>query len=196
MAVLRSLSPGPSIGAALMVLLGLAGPGPVAGQVELTQEEALAEAFGSAEVERRTAYLGDAGAARIAAATGIDPDEVPRVVTHYVALAPDGTPLGAAYFDVHRVRTLPEVLMIVVRPDGTVGRVEVLKFSEPPEYLPPGGWLAQFQGRGAGDGISLKQDIVNLTGATLTAEAVTSAVQRILATHGEVRPFRQEDGGR
>lgn len=196
MAVLKVLRGDPSVGVMLMALLVAAGPRPVAGQVELTQEEALAEAFGPHAVERRTAYLSDAGAHRVAAATGGDPDEVPRVVTHYVATAPDGAPVGAAYFDVHRVRTLPEVLMIVVRPDGTVGRVEVLKFSEPPEYRPPGGWLAQFEGRGMDDGISLKRDIVNLTGATLTAEAVTSAVRRVLAIHAEVRPFRKGGGGR
>ena len=57
-----------------------------------------------------------------------------------------GAPLGTAYFDTHRVRSVDETLMVVVDPSGRASRVEILAFDEPPEYLPKKGWLAQLLG--------------------------------------------------
>lgn len=86
--------------------------------------------------------------------------------------------------------------MIVVKPDGRVERIEVLKFSEPPEYRAPNGWLKQFEGKALSDELSLKGTIVNITGATLTSRAVTEATRRVLALHRVIRPFERDGGGR
>jgi Na+-translocating ferredoxin:NAD+ oxidoreductase RnfG subunit len=166
-----------------------------AAQVRLTQQEALRLAFPEpARIERRTAFLDDSDLewARELAGSGVAIDR--RLVTYYVGFR-DETPLGVAYFDAHRVRTLPEVLMIVVSPEGRVERVEILKFSEPPEYRAPQSWLGQFDGRALMDRLSLKGSIVNITGATLTSRAVTAAVRRVLALHRVVRPFERESPG-
>lgn len=103
--------------------------------------------------------------------------------------------MGAAYFDAHRVRTLPEVLMIVVGPEGRVRRIEILRFSEPPEYEAPRSWLEQFREKPLSDDLSLKGSIVNITGATLTSRAVTNATRRTLAIHSVVRPFDRAPAG-
>lgn len=172
-----------SCAAAALVAVVAAVPGVLDAQVFLTQDQALALAFPEgATVERKTAYLTDAQLARARALAG---DAVPveqRIITYYAAHK-DGKPVGTAYFDPHRVRTLPEVLMVVVGPDHRVERVEVLKFSEPPDYVAPRGWLDQFLRRKLDDRLSVKGDIVNMTGATLTARAVTDAVRRVLAFH-------------
>ncbi len=110
------------------------------------------------------------------------------MVTYYRARDETG-PLGVAYFDAHRVRTLPEVLMVVVGPGATVRRVETVSFREPPEYRAPEGWLALMEGEAQGDGVSLKGRMPNLTGATLTAQAATRAVRRVLALHAVIRPL-------
>lgn len=160
---------------------------PAAGQT-LTQDEALRLAFGSANVERRTAFLDDGqlDEARALAGSRVDVDQT--IVTYYVA-TDGGEPVGVAYFDAHRVRTLQEVLMIVVDPGGRVVRVETVSFREPPEYRAPAGWIDQFLGRPLDDGLSLRGDIATITGATLTANAVTGAVRRILALHRVIDPF-------
>ncbi len=169
-----------------------------AAQVRLGQEEALRVAFPRpATVVRRTAFLSDEDVQRAErlAGPGVDVDQ--RVISYYVGQL-DGEPLGVAYFDAHRVRTLPEVLMVVVSPDGRIRHIEVLKFSEPPEYLPPDGWLDQFEDRRLDRELSLKGDIVNITGASLTSRAVTSASRRILALHQVIGPLedhRQEGAG-
>jgi Na+-translocating ferredoxin:NAD+ oxidoreductase RnfG subunit len=95
----------------------------------------------------------------------------------------DGQPVGYAYLDTHRVRTLPETLMVVLEPDGGVRRVEVVVFREPIEYIPRDSWYGQFEGERLSDELALKRDIRPVTGATLTARATTEAVRRVLAIH-------------
>ena len=158
-------------------------------QTLLTQEEALALAFPGAEaIERRTAYLTEdqLAQARVLAGEGVSVET--SVLTYYVALR-EGRPLGVAYFDAHRVRTLPEVLMVVVGTDDRIRRIELLRFQEPPDYRPPPAWLERFRGQGLDAELSLKGGVVNITGATLTSDAVTDAARRLLALHQVVRPF-------
>lgn len=163
-------------------------------QVLLTQQEALRLAFPEpATIERRTAYLDPAEADSARAWAGPGGDVVQTVVSYYVGVRA-GEPIGAAYFDVHRVRTLPEVVMVVVTPDARVDRVEILKFSEPPEYRPPDGWLRQFRGKALTEELALKRELVNMTGATLSSQAVTAAVRRVLALHRMIRPLEPENG--
>ena len=160
-----------------------------AGAQTLSQDEALRLAFPGADaVERSTAYLTDAQLARARELAGREAEVEAGVVTYYVA-SRGGAPVGVAYFDAHRVRTLPEVLMIVVGTDHRIRRIEVVRFSEPPEYLPPGGWLGQFTDRALDASLSHKGGIANITGATLTARAVTSASRRVLALHQVIAPF-------
>jgi hypothetical protein len=155
----------------------------------LTQDEALRLAFPSpAVIERRTAFLSDADLARAGALAGGEAPPASAVVTYYVARAGDSL-LGAAYFDAHRVRSLREVLMVVVAPDARVRRVEVVRFDEPPDYLPPASWLRQLDGRALDDDLSLTGAIATMSGATLTARAAVRATRRALALHAVIRPF-------
>lgn len=164
-------------------------PEPASAQEVLTQQEALRLAFpGATAIERKTAFLGDPEAARVRALAGRGVEVRPGAVTYYVGRR-GSEPLGVAYFDVHRVRTLSEVLMVVVSPRGTVERVEVLRFSEPPEYRAPEGWLQQFRGKVLSAGLSIRRDVPNISGATLTADAVADAVRRVLAQHQVIRPL-------
>jgi Na+-translocating ferredoxin:NAD+ oxidoreductase RnfG subunit len=169
-------------------------PAPAAAQLSL--EEALRTAFPPPEqVERKTAFLDPATLDSVRQDAGPDVTVDQAVVSYYVATR-DGAPVGVAYFDSHRVRTLNEVLMVVVGPDETVRRIEVLRFAEPPEYHPRDGWLMQFQGHALAPELSLKGSIHAMTGATLTSNAVTRAVRRVLALHRRIRPFTPSPAAR
>jgi hypothetical protein len=160
-----------------------------AAQQRLTQEQALRLVFPDpARIERRTAFLSrpDLDRARQIAGPGVEIRS--SVVTYYLGLE-EGKVLGVAYFDRHRVRTLDQVLMIVVGPDDRIKHIEVLHFAEPPEYRPPEGWLRQLHDRGLDQELSLKGAIVNLAGATLTSQAVVQATRRVLALHQVIAPF-------
>ena len=178
------------IAASVGTLIALGAGAPVAdAQVLLTQEEALALAFPApAMIERRTAYLDESAIAQVRERMEPAKAKDRAVVTYYVGVR-DGEPLGAAYFDAHRVRTLQEVLMVVVDPTGRVSRIEILGFAEPPDYMAPDGWLELFSGRGLEPETSTRGDIPILTGATLTSHAVSDAVRLSLALHSVIQPF-------
>ncbi len=192
-AVLTRTATALSVLGAAAVTLAAALPSSAFAQA-LTQEEALREAFPQADsVERRTAYLTEGQLSRARASAGRGVAIESEIVTHYVALE-GGIPIGVAYFDSHRVRTLPEVLMIVVGRDHRIHRVRVLRFSEPPEYRPPDRWLARFVGRVLDGDLSERRGIDGITGATLTTRAVTSATRRVLALHSVIAPFSSPRG--
>ncbi len=174
--------------APVAALLIVAGTMPVAAQT-LTQDEALELAFPGFDIERRTAYLTDEQLTRAAELAGPGVDVESGIVTYYVAIREDRIG-GVAYFDVHRVRTVTEVLMVVVDPDDRIRRVETIRFQEPPKYRAPDGWLRQFEGHGLDRALSLKGGIANITGATLTSGAVTRSTRRVLALHSVIAPFR------
>jgi len=169
------------------ILLVLASPGWA--QERLTQDEALRVAFPApATIERRTAYLNDRDLAAARGLAGPDVEVSQSVVTYYVG-RDHGVPVGAAYFDGHVVRTKAEVVMVVVSPEGQVKQVEILRFDEPPEYRASERWIDQLEGEALSPGLSLKGDIMNLTGASLTSRALVRAARRVLALHSVIHPF-------
>lgn len=176
----------------IVSLLAALGPIRAHAQVtRLTQDEALRLAFPPpAAIDRRTAYLAEADLARVAELAGAEAGAESGVVTYYVATRNDSA-VGVAYFDAHRVRSLREVLMVVVTPAGRVRRVEVVKFEEPPEYRAPDTWLRQFDGRGLDGDLRLSGGIAVMSGATLTSRATVRATRRVLALHAVIAPFAE-----
>ncbi len=149
-----------------------------------TPEEALALAFPGADVSKQAHYLTPEQKATLAT-QGLG--EVPGLVFQY-RIHREGTLLAFAYLDTHRVRTLPETLLVVLNPEGQVLRVEVLAFAEPPDYLPRESWYRQFAGTGHGKPPRLGENVRPVSGATLTAQATTAAVRRVLAVHRVLAP--------
>lgn len=167
------------------------GPGPAWGRVFMNQEEALRLAFSSGTVvERKNLYLSVDQKKQIErrAKSKLGSD----LVTYYIGTTASGIE-GFAFFDSHTVRTMPEALMAVVNPDGSLRFVEMLSFYEPDDYLPPKRWFELFQNKRLDEDLWVKRSIRNVTGATLTTQAVTEAVRRILATyHVAIAPTLKE----
>ena len=155
-------------------------PGAAHGKVFLTVDEALKLAFPGCSVERRTVYLTEE---QVASVTRLADEGPVGALVHPYRATCGGQPGGTAYFDVHRVRTLSETVMVLVGVDGAVRRVEVLAFNEPEDYLPKAAWYGQFVGKRLTDELALKQSIRPISGATLTARATMGAVRRVLALH-------------
>jgi hypothetical protein len=165
---------------ALTLLACLGSPGGGPGKVFLTVEEALQLAFPECQIERTTEVLTEKEEAHVE--TLARAELAGRVVRPYLARK-DGVLVGTAYFDAHRVRTKNEVLMLVVGPEERLRRVEVLSFAEPLEYLPRAAFYAQFAGARLDERLALARDIRGVAGATLSAEAATTAARRTLALH-------------
>lgn len=145
-----------------------------------TTQEALALAFPGAQFTRREFVLSDAQAARAKALAQV---EVPgRWFVAYEARR-GGTLVGVGFFDTHRVRTLNETLLVALSPEGRTLRVEAVAFHEPAEYMAKEAWVRQFEGKALDPQLTLKGAIRPLSGATLTANAMTDAARRCLALH-------------
>ena len=102
-------------------------------------------------------------------------DKIPGFFTFYTARK-NGEVQGYAHFDTHKVRTKEETICIVMDSGGKVKVAELVSFYEPEDYAPPERWLKLFTGKSA-DELS---GINAMTGATLTAREVTSAVKRAI----------------
>jgi Na+-translocating ferredoxin:NAD+ oxidoreductase RnfG subunit len=167
---------------AVLLLLVVAGAcGPLAARVYMTQDEALRLAFPDPESrERRTLYLDDAQAQKAAAEAGA-PVEA-RVVPYYIGRSGNAV-TGYAFFDTHLVRTLPETIMIRLTPAGAIAAIDILSFDEPEDYKVNPRWLEQFKGRQSDETARLPAGIRAMTGATLSAQAITDAARRVLALY-------------
>lgn len=142
----------------------------------MTQQQALASAFpAGTKVAREVVFLTPQQIDAARQESGVDVAD--KMIVRYVSSA------GVAYFDTHRVRTLPETVMIVVTPDGRIDKIEILSFDEPPEYLPKPRWIDQFRTRKLDEDLSTKRAIRPLSGATLSGRAITNASRKILALH-------------
>ena len=62
-----------------------------------------------------------------------------------------------------------------------IAGIAVPAFLEPPEYLAPRRWRQQFESSELSDDLRLHRGIRPIAGATLTAQAATDAVRRVLA---------------
>jgi len=169
--------------ASLLLVLGLLGATPFArparATVFLAKDEALALAFpGNDRIEDRTFILTDAQKADVEHRARAPLDS--QLVTIYVGWK-GGEVQGYAVIDTHVVRTLPETILVVLDPKGTLRRVHILAINEPPEYMPTERWLDTLGGRALDDDLKVGAGIQGITGATLSAQAMTAGLRRSLA---------------
>ena len=164
-------------GLALAVLVAVPAP-PVHAAAGLSLEQALAESFPGARIERRTLALTPADVKHVEASARAR--SAARLVTAHVAWGGD-TLAGAAFTDRRVVRTREALLFIAVAADTSIARIEVLAFFEPPDYRPSPRWLGLFRGRGARAPLTPPRQVANLSGATLTSRAVNESARLALA---------------
>jgi len=144
----------------------------------ISRDQALALAFPGAQIQTNMLFLTKDEIKNAGQISGTEVSSA--LVAQYQALS-SGKPIGRAYLDTHIVRTKRESLLVMLNPDASVRRIEVVAFEEPPEYLPSAKWYDQFTGKKLDASVSLKGSIHPVTGASLTARAVTDAVRRVLA---------------
>ena len=144
----------------------------------LTRDEALAAVFPGAVVEAEQVFLTEQQMVEVAEIAGVEIES--GLVARYVATLGD-TVMGRAYVDTHVVRTKRESLLISLEADGSVRRIDVTAFFEPPDYLASERWLRQYDRRQLDDDLAVQRAIRPIAGATLTANATNAAVRRVLA---------------
>ena len=162
-------------------------------RVLMSQREALATAFpAGAKIVRQTFFLRPEQISAAKSDSGVDFAD--QLLIRYAARSGDKV-IAYAYFDTHRVRTLPESVMIVVTADGKIDRVEILSFDEPSDYFPKRRWIDQLLGRKLDAELSLNRAIRPISGASLTGRAIVNASRKVLALHhalGDATPRSAE----
>ncbi len=103
-----------------------------------------------------------------------------RAMTFFVA-SYDGEVAGYATVAEEIGKKRRITFMVVLNPEGSVKNVDILVFRESQGYeVKHKRWRDQFIGKSAKDPLRLKRDIDSISGATLSARAVTKGVRKIV----------------
>jgi len=150
-------------------------------QVFKTQQQALQEAFPNSDsIERKTLFLTDEQVNQIQRLAKTELES--KIVTFYVGGKADSI-TGYAFFESNIVRTKPETFVVVLDKKARVKFVEVLAFYEPLDYLPTSNWFTLFTDKILSEELWPKRNIHNITGATLSVQAITQGVRKMLAIY-------------
>ena len=84
-----------------------------------------------------------------------------------------------------KVRTKKAAYLYVIH-NGSIKHIEVIAFSEPPEYKPTRKWLTQFQNKSLQDNLDVSDGIAASSGATLSAKSAAHGAKLALAIYEEI----------
>lgn len=154
----------------LILLLAIQGKKP---------EKVLSEIYPNSKIEIKNIAISDSQAEKVKELSGIKIEN--RLVTFYLVKV-NSKIKAYAYVDIHIVRTHPEVVLYVLNERGEIELIQILSFKEPPEYMADDNWLRYLKGKTIGkDLLRLRRDVPNMTGATLTAKAITDNARKVIA---------------
>lgn len=142
-------------------------------------EKILSEIYPDATIKIKNITLKESELKKVKELSGEDFKE--RLVTFYLINFNEKTKFYA-YFDIQIVRTLPQVVLYVINEKCEFDLIKIISFKEPLEYKADDNWLKVFKGKSLDkDLIRLKKDIPNITGATLTAKAISNNARKVQA---------------
>ncbi len=168
------------VGNVLLILLFLfITATPSSSKVFMKRDEALEVAFPDAvRIEKKEIFLTQEQSQAIESMSKAKNDSKLYII--YEAVSGNKT-LGYAIIDTHTLRTRSETVMFVINPDGSLRQTEVLAFFEPPDYQAGDRWMELFEGKSTDNTLKVGRDIPNISGATITANALAQATRRVLA---------------
>jgi Na+-translocating ferredoxin:NAD+ oxidoreductase RnfG subunit len=142
-------------------------------------EKILNEIYPNSKIEIKNIVLSETQKNKVKELSGVEIES--KLVTFYLVKFNDQVKFYG-FADVHIVRTLPEVVLYVLNERGEIELIQILSFKEPPEYKADDNWLKYLKGKTLGkDLLRLRRDVPNMTGATLTAKAITDNARKVIA---------------
>jgi uncharacterized protein with FMN-binding domain len=139
-------------------------------------QEVLFSNYKGCKSKKETVFLKDDEKERVEELSSVD--DVSALLIRF-SLDCDGVK-KYAYVDSHIVRTMNETILIEVE-DNKISKIDIVNFLEPQEYIPSQRWLKQFMKKELNNNLALSNGIDAISGATLSAVAVTNASRKILA---------------
>ena len=145
----------------------------------VTPEKALKTKFPDADVVIKNYILTDKQQQDIEKLSGVKQDS--KLISIY-QVVDQGRIKAYGYVDVHVVRTQPEAVMYIINNNAGIDEIKILSFREPADYLAPEKWLRLFKDKSLEKNkIMLRDDISAISGATMTARAITTNCRKALA---------------
>ncbi len=168
-----------------LVLAGAARPAR-ADQVYFTPRDLLADFFRSSQnVTYKKIDLDAAEKLRLAHRLGYAPSKASY--TFYVATSGGGRVDGYAFIDEEKGEHLPITFAVKLSPEGKVMRQEIVVYREARgDEVRDERFRAQFVGKSAADAIDTNQDIVAVSGATISSRAKAVGVKRAVVLFDEL----------
>lgn len=80
-----------------------------------------------------------------------------------------------------KVRTKKAAVLYMIDPKGTIKAIEILAFTEPPEFKPKEKWISNLEGKNLDDPLRVGRDVPTISGATLSARNITEGARLALA---------------
>ena len=82
---------------------------------------------------------------------------------------------GYAIIIVQKVRTKKAAILYIIDKNEKIKSIEILAFNEPSEYKPNEAWKSVFEGKSKVDNLFSGKGIPTISGATLSARAISDA---------------------
>lgn len=95
----------------------------------------------------------------------------------------DSEVVGYGVLISQKVRSKNAVVLYSISKDGILKNIEIIAFNEPLEYLPSQKWKEQFKNKRTEDQLEVGTDIATISGATLSASAITNSSRVALALY-------------
>jgi thiamine biosynthesis lipoprotein len=144
-----------------------------------TEEQALRSLYGGCRVDRQDKTLSEQDRQALSKATGM---YFPEAAFTFLVTQRDGRVLGYNLVMNEIGKSEPITFMVAMSPEYRVVDVLVMVFRESRgSEIREKRFLRQFQGKRMGDPLTINNDIVNYSGATLSSKAITRGVKRALA---------------
>ena len=85
-----------------------------------------------------------------------------------------------------KVRSKNAVVLYFISKDSILKSIEIIAFNEPMEYIPSTTWNSQFENIQTSTMLKASKNIPTITGATLSARAITNGSRLAFAFYNEV----------
>jgi len=99
-----------------------------------------------------------------------------KVYRYYNIIGRSGT-LGKGVLITRKVRAKKTTVLYAFDKKGTLRFSEIMRFDEPPEYIPSQTWMSQLQEQKPSAKLTVGKDIPTISGSTLSALSITEGAR-------------------
>lgn len=102
-------------------------------------------------------------------------------VIRFYRIKKEHTIEGYAVLMIQKVRTKKTAVLYIIDKQIKIKDIEIVAFNEPLEYKPQKNWQESFKGKSQESNLFVGKEIPTISGATLSARAITDASRLALA---------------